>query len=244
MVCILRTDGVPCIALGSAPVFTASRSRCDMPLCVWLDDVNLCPRMTVKTTRSLLLLIESALQLPADRRLSFDACGVARPMLLPVVAMVRPRTIDAIPRTLHRILAGLDEYEVIFAVHATRCPQSAAVHMHAMIDPAQDALKYGMHPSRHTVVVDADARCIRLQRRSSCLPSKAWEVLAHDVAPPGVLVLSWVEHKNGSCSSEGESLATWWRFETPDGGFLFTPNAAFLTIDMMSRFEPSWWDAV
>jgi hypothetical protein len=68
-------------------------------------------------------------------------------------------------------------------------------------------------------------------------------VHVHGEAPPDVTVLSWATHqshqKPDTCS-ENESMAVWWRFDTPDNQY-FAPNAAYLTIDLLSRFESSWW---
>jgi len=36
-----------------------------------------------------------------------------RARLLPVVFIAHPRSADAVPRTLHKIMLGLDSYEVL-----------------------------------------------------------------------------------------------------------------------------------
>jgi len=144
LVGVLRTEGQPCIALGSSVGFTSATGSCNEPLCVFLDDTNVCARMTLKTTRALLLVAEGALRMPAAQRLLPESYQQLLSSLLPIALVVQPRTTDAIPRTLHCILAGLDAYEAINALLVTACPATGDVQLRAILDPTR-ATKYAAY---------------------------------------------------------------------------------------------------
>ena len=273
---VLRTRSTPCIALG-CPVACATvraASTCEAPLCILLDGLstdlstgglecaeglrlgtaahrfaaNLCERMCIKTTRALLMTVEYALSLPVKQRLLPKSYEAMRESLLPVAAVVHPRTPDAVPRTLHRILRGIDSYEVVETVLASVCPHSGAVRLHVRVDPFVSATKYGLHPKRHELV---DVRCERggcwLRLRYSgdaAKSSRVWALHAHASTPVGATVHPWPQHKESSTTPvEGPEIGAWWRFEAPSaaGGCVHVPNVAHLEVDLSSRFESRWW---
>lgn len=268
---LLRSDGVPSIALDAPPFPSRRRGVCDTPLCIWLGETNLCDRMTVKTTRALLALVEGALALPPPDRLQADAYGPVRAACVPLAAVVRPLRTGAVPRTLHNILRSLDAYEVVVSVFVTM-RADGCICIHALVDPAADAQKYGLQPAQHEAVVDFAAGSLRLSGKRNApsrsrsymtrpSPTRVWSVLAHRAPPPQAPVRTWrgrMSCSGGSGSRrgggeaaaapesepKGESMALWWRFEArPGGEAIYAPNAAHLTVDLLSRFEPSWWRA-
>ena len=125
--------------------FTSSAAtECNEPLCVLLGETNVCARMTLKTTRALLVVAEGALRMPAAQRLLPESYPQLLSSLLPVAVVVQPRTADAIPRTLHRILAGLDAYEAVHALLVTACPATGDLKLRVALDPTR-AAKYAAY---------------------------------------------------------------------------------------------------
>ena len=266
LVSVLRTEGSPCIALGCPVRFTNASGPCDEPLCILLDEINVCERMTLKTTRALLVIVEGGLRLPAAQRLLPESYQRLLSARLPIATAARPRAVDVIPRTLHHILAGLDAYEPIYALMATTDPVTTDVRLHAILDPSASAVKYGLHPARHQLVGigcgPTGMNWVRLgySARSHVgeailaptTRTRVWSVWAHAEAPAGARVVPWLDAV-ARCSAgagargvpkawtEGDAnMALWWKFDAPSG-CLFVPNAAHLTVDLSSRFEPSSW---
>ena len=233
LVGLLRIDdGVPSIALGTLPSVTDTLGTCAFPLCIWLGEANLCDRMTVKTTRAVLTLAEGALRLPADARADAAQYHALRARLLPVVFSAHPRSTDAVPRTLHKIMHGLDAYGMVSSVLAS-VRSDGLLSIHAEIDSTADTTKYGIHPRSHSASLDSARATLQVVRKGGS--ARAWELPVHRAAPQDAVVLPWE-----GCPSDGAALSAWWEFVAP-GGNLFVPNAAFLFVDIRSRFDGRWW---
>ena len=267
LISVLRTEGKPSIALGCPVRFTRTAGRCDEPLCVMLGATNVCERMSLKTTRALLIIAEGTLRLPAVQRLLPESHRRLLSSLLPIAAVAQPRSSDAIPRTLHRILSRLDGYEPVYALLVTICPATGSVRLHAILDSSTSAAKYGLHPTRHLLIeVDDDgpaAGMCRVRLRHSLekssgaattRSSRVWFIWAQAEAPAGARVVAWrdaMAHSGGGTRSGAGgkdyelvsdiSMAAWWQLEAPSGKCAFAPNAAYLALDLSSRFEPRWW---
>ena len=234
LVGLLRIDiGVPSIALGTLPSVTDKLGACAFPLCIWLGEANLCDRMTVKTTRAVLMLAQGALGLPAGARTDAAQYEALRTRLLPVVFTAQPRSADAVPRTLHKIMHGLDSYEMVSSALAS-VREDGCLRIHVEPNPAADTATYGIHPRSHTASLDAARAKLQVTRMGSS--TRAWELQMHHEAPRGAAVLPWE-----GLPRDGAALCDWWQFDGPDGSSFFIPNAAFLLVDIQSRCDARWW---
>ena len=183
--------------------------------------------------------------MPADARTDAAQYEALRARLMPVVFSAHPRSADAIPRTLHKIMHGLDSYEVLESVLASVCG-NGHLSIHAEINSTANTAKYGIHPQSHTaslaLVQSTEPHATAGPIHRATLPvvrkggsARAWELPVHRDAPRDAAVLPWE-----GCPCDEPDLRDWWQFTAP-GGSLFVPNAAFLLVDIRSRFDHRWW---
>lgn len=199
-------------------------ARCDCPLHVVVQEVNVATRVTAAVTRHLLDAVAHALASPEPFATNAHFYEEWRAQHMIPCLRARPRADGArtVARTLHAALAQLDGHPLVDAAHVDEeaCGESTALVLRVTLRADADAQRYGFRADDVVRRSGTGATVARAQR--------SWPLATLTHARAAV---PWEERTTVASILDVHA-----------DGSLLVPNAPHLTVDAMALFDERQWE--